>query len=211
MPRQNIDYNKSVIYKIEHEDKPNLLYVGSTTDFTRRKNLHKSNCNNNLSINYDTKLYRMIRANGGWDSFTIMIIKELNCNSKVEMLIEEDKMMKELKSTLNTIRANLTDDETKEYHTAYNQSEKGKARKKTYNQSEKGKATLNAYNQSDEGKAIKKSYAQSDEGKVIAALNKSTIIDCICGCKITKTNKLRHKQSKKHLRFLQYNSDVLDV
>ena len=30
MPRQNIDYNKRVIYKIEHEDKPDLLYVGST-------------------------------------------------------------------------------------------------------------------------------------------------------------------------------------
>ena len=196
MPRQNIDYNKSVIYKIEHEDKPDLLYVGSTTDFTRRKNLHKSNCNNNLSKGYNYKLYTMIRSNGGWDSFKIMIIKELNCNSKVEMLIEEDKMMKELKSTLNTIRANLTDDETKEYHIAYNQSEKGKARKKTYNQSEKGKATLKAYAQSDVGKATLKAYAQSDACKARVALDKSTSIDCICGCKITKPNKLRHEQSK---------------
>ena len=120
MPKQMINYNKSVIYKIEHEDKPDLLYVGSTTDFTRRKNRHKYNCNNNLSKGYNYKLYAMIRSNGGWDSFKIMIIKELNCNSKVEMLIEEDKMMKELKSTLNTRRANTTDDDKKEYYQQYN-------------------------------------------------------------------------------------------
>ena len=116
MPKTIINYNKSVIYKIEHEDKPELLYVGSTTDFNRRKNKHKSDCNNNLSKGYNYKLYTMIRSNGGWDSFKIMIIKELNCNSKVEMLIEEDKMMKELKSTLNNNRAHTTDDEKKEYY-----------------------------------------------------------------------------------------------
>ena len=124
MPKHTINYNKSVIYKIEHEDKPDLLYVGATTDFTRRKNLHKHACNNNLSLNYNTKLYTMIRSNGGWDSFKIMIIQELNCNSKVELLIEEDKTMKELKSTLNTKRAHTPDDERaeyqKEYHIEYN-------------------------------------------------------------------------------------------
>ena len=115
MPKHTINYNKSVIYKIEHEDKPDLLYVGSTTDFTRRKNKHKSDCNNNLSKEYNIKLYTMIRSNGGWDSFKIMIIKELNCNSKIELLIEEDKMMKELKSTLNMVRAHNTDDDKKQH------------------------------------------------------------------------------------------------
>ena len=132
MPRQNIDYTKSVIYKIEHEDKPDLLYVGSTTDFTRRKCNHKSNCNNESSKSYNYKLYTMIRANGGWDSFKIMIIKELNCNSKVELLIEEDNMIKILKSNLNMIRSHTTDDEKKAYYIDYNQSDTRKASLKTY-------------------------------------------------------------------------------
>ena len=130
MPKQMINYNKSVIYKIEHEDKPDLLYVGSTTDFTRRKNLHKSNCNNNLSKEHNYKLYTMIRTNGGWDSFKIMIIKELNCNSKIELLIEENKIMKEIKSTLNTKRAHITDDEKKAEAIEYYQQHKVEIRQK---------------------------------------------------------------------------------
>ena len=37
MPKTPIDYSKSVIYKIEHIEKPELVYVGSTTDLTKRK------------------------------------------------------------------------------------------------------------------------------------------------------------------------------
>ena len=41
MPKKNIDYSKGLIYKIQHEDIEELLYVGSTTDITRRKYEHK--------------------------------------------------------------------------------------------------------------------------------------------------------------------------
>ena len=37
MPRKAIDYSKTIIYKIQHEDNDELLYVGHTTDFTKRK------------------------------------------------------------------------------------------------------------------------------------------------------------------------------
>ena len=43
-----IDYSKSVIYKIEHVDNPELLYVGSTTDFIRSKSEHKLNSINDI-------------------------------------------------------------------------------------------------------------------------------------------------------------------
>jgi len=66
MPKTPIDYSKSVIYKIEHLEKPDLLYVGSTTDFIRRKAEHKSSCNNNKDKLYNSKVYEMIRANDGW-------------------------------------------------------------------------------------------------------------------------------------------------
>ncbi|AIW01895.1 MAG: hypothetical protein ASQ68_gp05 [Yellowstone Lake virophage 6] len=106
MPRKEINYQKSVIYKIEHLEKLELLYIGSTTDFIKRKNSHKSNSTNQKNKSkYNLKLYQMIRENGGWDCFKIMIIKEYPCLNKIELLIEEDKMMKELKSLLNSKKA----------------------------------------------------------------------------------------------------------
>jgi hypothetical protein len=35
------DYSKTVIYKIQHLDKDELIYVGHITNFTKRKNHHK--------------------------------------------------------------------------------------------------------------------------------------------------------------------------
>ena len=54
------DYSKTVIYKIQHLDKDELLYVGHTTNFTKRKCLHKHNCKTKTS-----PLYKMMRENGG--------------------------------------------------------------------------------------------------------------------------------------------------
>ena len=39
MPLTKVDYSKTIIYKIHRNDE--LLYVGSTTDITRRKAQHK--------------------------------------------------------------------------------------------------------------------------------------------------------------------------
>ena len=50
MPRKEINYSKTIIYKIRCEDE-NItdIYVGSTTNFIKRKNIHKSVCNNENS------------------------------------------------------------------------------------------------------------------------------------------------------------------
>ena len=64
-----MDYSKCCIYKIEHIEKEDLVYVGHTTNFTRRKNCHKSCCNNE---NKQSKLYKMIRENGGFVMFRMI-------------------------------------------------------------------------------------------------------------------------------------------
>ena len=46
----------------------------------------------------------MIRENGGWDDFKCIIIKEYPCNNKTELLIEEDRIMMEMKASLNDLR-----------------------------------------------------------------------------------------------------------
>ena len=66
MAPKAIDYSNTIIYKLEHEDDKKLFYVGSTTDFIRRKYCHKSRCNNTNSKEYNRKVYKMIRDNGGW-------------------------------------------------------------------------------------------------------------------------------------------------
>ena len=46
MPRKEINYQNTLIYKIQHIEKEDLIYIGHTTDFTKRKCSHKHMCNN---------------------------------------------------------------------------------------------------------------------------------------------------------------------
>jgi hypothetical protein len=77
MPKKAIDYSKIVIYKIVCNDL-NIkdVYVGSTTDFRKRKNQHKTNCCNVDGEKYNLKVYQMIRANGGWYNWTMIEIEK---------------------------------------------------------------------------------------------------------------------------------------
>lgn len=179
MPKKEIDYQKSVIYKIEHLEKPELLYVGSTTDFIKRKNTHKSRCNNESK--YNNHLYKMIRDNGGWDSFKIMIIKQYSCLNKIELLIEEDKQMKELKASLNQMKAYNTEDETKE---------RKKECDKEYGKVNKDKINLKH-----------KEYNKVNKDKIKEY--KSKMFSCVCGCEINMYNKYNHIKTSKHLNNLK--------
>ena len=61
MPRKEIDYSKTVMYKIVCNDlRVKDLYVGHTTDFTKRKNGHKTNCFNVNSKLFNLKVYKCI-------------------------------------------------------------------------------------------------------------------------------------------------------
>ena len=72
MPKLPIDYSKTIIYKIVCND-TNITdcYVGHTTDFTRRKQLHKNDCNNPNGKNIIIKFIRpfmimVVGINGKW-------------------------------------------------------------------------------------------------------------------------------------------------
>ena len=98
MPRQNINYTQTVIYKIEHTDKPNLFYVGHTTDFTKRKNQHKTACIEDEPLKGQHKhLHQMIRDNGGWDEFKMVQVLKYPCKSKNEVDAECWRLTTELK------------------------------------------------------------------------------------------------------------------
>ena len=99
------DYSKTVIYKIQHCDDANLLYIGSTVAYNTRKSTHKNATNDEKSKKYNFKLYQMIRANGGWNAFNMVIIKAFPCDNKQESHTEEDRIIRLMKTTMNTNKA----------------------------------------------------------------------------------------------------------
>ena len=94
------NYDNGLVYKIQHNSIDELLYVGSTTEFTKRKSHHKFS-----SKNVPSKLYVMIRENGGWENFTMTLVKYFPCNTKRELEAEEEKVRRELNASLNSIRS----------------------------------------------------------------------------------------------------------
>lgn len=89
-----------VIYKIVTG---NEVYVGSTFDYKIRYITHKSAINCVTNTNYNSKLYKTIRDNGGdWE----MSIYEQNLSmTKEELRIYEEEVRVLLGATLNCRRA----------------------------------------------------------------------------------------------------------
>jgi len=100
MPKENIDYSNTIIYKIYCNDKNiNDVYVGHTTNFTKRKHFHKSTCSN---LNNKLKIYNIIRQYGGWDNWNMIEIAKYNCKDKTEARIKEQEHYDLLNSSLNS-------------------------------------------------------------------------------------------------------------
>jgi hypothetical protein len=100
MPKENIDYSNTIIYKIYCNDKTiNDVYVGHTTNFTKRKHQHKLCCSN---LNNKFKIYNTIREHGGWDNWNMLEIAKYNCKDKTEARIKEQQHYAELNSSLNS-------------------------------------------------------------------------------------------------------------
>jgi predicted GIY-YIG superfamily endonuclease len=118
MPKKPIDYKKAIIYKICNTDET-LVYIGSTTDYRKRKSKHKSTCNNENCKEYIFYVYQMIRENGGWEAFEMKPVKEFPCENKIQLIVEEERIRKELNANLNSYKSFRTQEERKEYHKEY--------------------------------------------------------------------------------------------
>ncbi len=106
-------------------------YVGSTTNFTKRKNGHKSDCNDANCKQYNFKLYKTIREKGGWNNWTMIEIEKYNCNDGHELRARERYYYELLQSNLNMQKPNgKTINEIKEtkkiFQTHYYQNHKEK-------------------------------------------------------------------------------------
>jgi len=104
MPKNEIDYSNTIIYKITCKDSMvSDLYVGHTTNFVQRKHAHKQSCINTKSPNHKCKLYEVIRNNGGWVNWKMEIINFFNCINHYEARKKEQEYFVALNATLNSI------------------------------------------------------------------------------------------------------------
>jgi len=179
MAPKTINYSNTIIYKIQHEDNDDLLYVGSTTDFIRRKSFHKYCCNNPNGKAYNLKVYKMIRDNGGWESFKMIEIKKFACNDSREACAEEERIRKQLSPIMNSYRA-------------YSELTKQERNKQWRNDNPNYDKQYNIDNP-EQKKIRQKRWREKNK------------ITCDCGSVINKDNLLRHLDTGKHFRYVQNN------
>ena len=99
----DIKYENGVIYMIHHKtDDTKEFYIGSSFEFKARCRAHKSDCNNQNNKNYNYKVYKYIRENGGFNEWRIVKLYDYPCKNKYQLELEEQRMVKKYKSTLNT-------------------------------------------------------------------------------------------------------------
>jgi hypothetical protein len=103
MPKIETDYSQTIIYKLCCKDPfINEIYIGHTTNFTNRKNQHKTSCCNVTDKKYNQYVYQFIRNNGGWDNWSMVQLESKNCKDKREAESVEHEWIKKIMSTLNS-------------------------------------------------------------------------------------------------------------
>ena len=184
-----VNYNKSIIYKLCCKD-VNVKdeYVGSTTNFQRRKAEHKrSSCNNNKK--YNLKVYVYIRENGGWDNWDMVEVERYEATDKGNLHSRERYWIETLKSGLNGQIPTRTKKEhreaNKEVILEYNQKYY-EANKEAVQEYKKGWYEVNK----EACNGRQKEYYEANKEKVT----------CECGTVVLKQSLDRHKLSDKHIR-----------
>jgi hypothetical protein len=197
MPKIPIDYSKTIIYKIVCNDlNVNQCYVGHTTDMTKRKWGHKSVCNNEKNKGHNHKIYKIIRENGGWDNWNMLLVEKFPCKDKYDACKREREVYEEIDAKMNTVRPYLTQEEIKQYHKQYD---------KQYYQTNKEykKEKFKEYNKANKQKisAYKKKYREANKQK-ISERNKEKIECLICGSIVRRSDIAQHKRTAKHTEYL---------
>ena len=180
-----VNYNESHIYKICCRDTSiEDIYIGSTANFRTRKYQHKISCNNTNSKEYNKKAYQFIRDNGGWENWDMILLEEVNVNSKLELHKKEREFIELLKPSLNIAIPTRTMKE-------YQEDNKETLKEKKGEYYEKNKETID-----------KKHKAYIENNKEFISEKRKEKITCECGSSFRKADKARHNKTKKHIEYI---------
>lgn len=132
MPKVAMDYSRTVIYHFVCQDTNiHCSYVGSTTNFTKRKRQHKCGCQKESGEGYNYLLYQTIRDNGGWTNWSMVPLEEYPCENKTQQRIREQYWINSLKPELNMKSAHATKGEYYQKH-AEEIKERSRVRRETH-------------------------------------------------------------------------------
>jgi vacuolar-type H+-ATPase subunit I/STV1 len=162
----DIRYENGCIYMIKHKtDETKDFYIGSSYNFKERCRTHKKSCNNQNIKDYNYKVYKYIRENGGWDCWNIILLYDYQCKNKYQLELEETRAVKEYKSTLNQVIPRRT-------HQEYYQDNKEKLLQKRKELYEANKEEIleqhKEYYQDNKEKILqqKKEYRKDNKEKI---------------------------------------------
>ena len=190
MPKKDMDYSRTIIYRIVCKDTSiTECYVGHTTNFTKRKCQHKHVCNNEKSKDYNIYLYQFIRKTGGWDDWSMIEIEKYPCNDVNEALKRERYNLELYNATLNRC---IPSRSIQDYHKDYYEGNKEKILMYYKEWSGKNKEKL---------KESKKQYYEINKDTI--SKNREELALCECGCEVRKINMLRHQKTDKHFELMK--------
>lgn len=184
MPSKPMTFENAVIYKLVCKDiNIQNCYVGSTTNFVKRKSHHKDNCKYESLKDYHYPVYKFIRDNGNWDNWSMILIEKYPCKNKLELESRERYHMELLKADLNQRIPTRTDKEN------YNENKEIYAAKgKIYR--EKNKDII---------KVRKKGYREQNKEKIKE--HRSKKVECKCGIIYAHNHASSHRKTKKHQKY----------
>ena len=201
----NNKYINSVIYKWRHIEDLNddMILIGSTNNFSRRKCRYKQDICNPNSKNYNTPSSVYIRENGGYNNWIMEVIEKYPCTNKNELRMKEDEWILKTNSKLNINRAYVTREELKEIKKEYRKQNKDEISKRSAEYREQNK---------DE---ISKKHAEyykknKDEINKIRAEYRKQNRDEINKIRAEYRKQNKDKINKKGLEYYEKNKDIIN-
>jgi predicted GIY-YIG superfamily endonuclease len=195
-----VNYKNGIIYKLCCKD-PEItdIYVGSTTNFKRRKNGHKTD-----------KVYKFIRLNGEWENWDMVEVERYEAKDKMDLNKRERYWFEKLKATLNT---NFPSRGLQEWIEA--NKEKISVQRKGFREGNKEKLSKIAkeYYKVNREKLIinMREYRQDNKEKIAISKKEwgGKKVECPCGAVILRSSKTPHLKTIKHTRWLKKEEETL--
>jgi len=186
MPKEDINYQNTIIYKIVCNDLDITdCYVGHTTNFIKRKQQHKDACQNPNNKSFNFKMYLLIRDNGGWDNWSMIEVEKYKCNDRNEATARERYWYEQLKGTLNRAVPGRRRDEWLETN-----KQQLKDKKHDYYLLNIDKILTN-----------KQLYREKNKELIKAKKREQHI--CVCGSTVSSGYKHEHVKTLKHKEYIE--------
>ena len=159
-------------------------YVSSTNNFEQEEQMHESACKTEHN-----KLYKYIRANGGWSNFSMRLVSKRDCDDATAIEIEQ-YIIKSFKATLQretTVQSKETIREKRQQYYA------------THRELIKEKNTQHSINNREACRAKSKRYRELNAEKL------KVKHPCVCGKFYRYDNKFNHFNTSYHINFTTSN------